>query len=56
MLGMINIVMKKLGIDVSPDGIVNATNKFARMICNMAVSDNIFEKSEDGTYKIKNKK
>lgn len=45
-------IFKKLGIVIAEDGKILATNFLGRILCNMAVRDNEFEKIDKSTFKL----
>ena len=47
-------IFDTIGFDVSSEGIINPTNKFAKMICKMGVREGHFEDIGDGKFKLKN--
>ena len=44
---------KKLGVNVSPDGKITPTSKFGRILCKMAEKDNLFDKIDNNTFRLK---
>lgn len=45
-------IFSALGIKVTSESIIS-TNKFSKLLCNMAVKDGLFEKVGDNEFKIK---
>jgi hypothetical protein len=44
---------KIFGLSITDDGVITVSKKIGKILCNLAVKENLFEKINDTTYKLK---